>query len=487
MGSSVGHRPALCVFLILLGVYLATSSFRIETIDTAVRLEVARSVAAGEGGAIRPLTMRTPFGIVGSFPGRDGRHYSVYGIGQSLLMLPLTWAGPGRDVALATLINPIATAATGAILVLLGLSLGYTRRIAVVGALLFGLGTLAWPQAKFTFEAPLEMTAGTAAIYLLLTGGRRAAAVAGVAFGFALLVRPSAVVMLLALLWLLLVEDRDRRARLFAFATTAAPLVLLALAYNVHRWGDPLATGYVQTGYRYLDLQWEGLIGLLLSPGRGFFWYSPVLLLAAIFFRRLKPRHTHLFTASLIFCASYVAFLSFVTVWSGDWTWGPRHLLPIAPIIALGLFPALESSVPRSVVGALVAVSMLVQLVGASVNYETYYLWHNQWVRETGAREHAGEYHFDAPRSQLYVQTRQAWLFFSQWEARMASFHADEERSPYTSVLDGSPRITKRVPDLWWFYFPLSGRGAGSFAAMALTCVALVVGGVAGLRRSSSG
>lgn len=486
MARSGGGRPALSVFLLLLGVYLATSSFRVETIDTAVRLEVARSLARGDGGAIQPLTMRTPFGLVGSFPGRDGRHYSVYGLGQSLLMIPGTWFGPDRDAALATLINPVATALTGAILVLMGLALGYSRRAAVGTALLFGLGTLAWPHAKFTFEAPLEMLAGTAAMFALLRAGPRASLAAGALFGAALLVRPSAVVMLPALIWWQCAPGR-RVARLAEFAAGGAPWVLLALAYNAYRWGSPLATGYVQTSYQYFAWQWEGWVGLLLSPGRGFFWYSPMLLLGLFFFRCLRERHVRLYRAAAIFIGSYGVFLSFVTVWSGDWTWGPRHLLPIVPVLALGLLPALERGVPRAWLGGLVAASLAVQCVGVSLNYETYYLWHNQWVRETGARERAGDYHFDAPRSQLYVQSRQAWLFFSQWRPRMNSFRPGEERSPYASVLGGSPRITKRVPDLWWFYFPLAGRGTGEFAAMSVLCGGLVAGGAWGLWRRSSG
>ena len=129
---------------------------------------------------------------------------------------------------------------------------------------------------------------------------------------------------------------------------------------------------------------------------------------------------------------------------------------------------------------------MAVQGVGTSMNYEAYYLWHNQWVRETGAREHAGEYHFDAPRSQLYVQTRQAWTFFSQRRERMASYVPERDGDPYDSVLGGSPRITKRVPDLWWFYFPLTGRTGASFVVGALS-LGLVGAGAAGLRRTSGG
>ena len=93
-------------------------------------------------------------------------------------------------------------------------------------------------------------------------------------------------------------------------------------------------------------------------------------------------------------------------------------------------------------------------------------------------RETAGEYHFDAPRSQIYVQGRQAWLFFSQLGRRMDSLAGDPGRGPYDSVLDGGARAVVTVPDFWWLYFPLAGRGAGATSGVAFTCAGLLAAGV---------
>jgi hypothetical protein len=497
-------KRAAAVFTLLLGVYLATSSFRVETIDTGIRLEVARSLVERGSPDVRQLEMRTPFGVVGSFEGRGRRFYSVYGLGQSLLMTPFVLLGGPYDAALVTLINPIATAATCALLVFLGCSLGFSVRASTRLGLVVGLCTLAWPHSKFTFEAPLEMASLAASVWLLLGNGRWRPAVAGALFGFALLVRPSAFLMAPGLALLVFsLHPRERASRLTAFGAGCVPLIALALFYNWYRWGSPLASGYSFTRFRYWALSWEGFVGLLASPGRGFFWYSPLLLLAFFGIRDFRRRQPVLARSVLVTAAAYVGFLSFTTIWNGDWTWGPRHLLPIVPLVALLLLPLLEpGGLRRTLWVPLIAVSVAVQLVGATINYEAYFLWHNDRLRRAGVIEHAGRYHFGLETSQIYVEMRQALLFFSRLEARMREYRSigleppgsvrpqrarQDARaagaSPYQPILEGSPRITKRVPDLWWIYFPLVGVPTGAALGLAALCVALIGGGALALHR----
>jgi len=480
----MSHR-ALAVFAILLGAYLATSSFRIDTIDTGVRLEVARSLARTGSPAVREMTMRTPFGPVGSFEGSGGRHWAVYGIGQSLLMLPAVWLGGERDAVLATLVNPLATAVTGALLVMIGAALGFSATASTRLGLAFGLCTLAWPQATLTFEAPLEAACVTAAIFFLLRPGRGSAAAAGCFVGFALLTRPSAVVMVPGLA-LLAGRGGDLRGRAAAALLGLLPWVALALGYDELRWGSPFATGYARTGFRYFQASWEGIVGLLASPGRGFFGYSPILALAPFGFRALAARDRRVAAAVATLGASYLGFLSCTTIWAGDWTWGPRHLLPVVPAVALALLPWLEPGrLRRAIAIPLVAVSVAVQLVGATVSYEAYFLWHNAELRRAGRTEKAGRYHFGLAGSQIPVQTRQALLFWGRAAERVAAFDPDREKSPYHPILEGPSPWTVRVPDVWWIYFPMIGAGPGATAGLGAACLLLVGGGALALRRAA--
>ena len=103
------------------------------------------------------MEMRTPFGVVGSFEGKDGRHYSVYGVGQSLLMTPLVALGGELDERLVTLINPLAVALTGALLVLL-----------------FGVANgLLWASVLMVIAISLGMAVALSSIGIAAILGRR--------------------------------------------------------------------------------------------------------------------------------------------------------------------------------------------------------------------------------------------------------------------------------------------------------------------------
>ena len=475
-------RSALGVFLVLAGIYLATASFRIDTIDTGVRLEVARSLVREGTPAVEPMRMQTPFGIVGSFPGQGGRHFAVYGIGQSLLMVPFVALGGEHDATLIPIINLLATALTAAMLVLLAGRLGFSERAGVRVALLYGVATLAWPHAKFTFEAPLESAAGVAALFFALREGRRSAVLAGLAFGAALLVRPTAVLFLPALAWLIATGPHGR-GRAGAFALAAAPAVAVVLGYNALRWGDALSVGYDRTEFRYFAPQARAFFGLVASPGRSFFVYNPALVLAFSGFRGFRRAAPRFAPVIPLIAGAYLAFLSFVTVWSGDWTWGPRHLLPVVPVLALAPLPLLEPGrIRRSLLLPLVSLSIAVQLVGVSLNYETYYIWYNQWVRQTGATETADDIHFAPSRSQVYVESRLAWTFFRSLRERMIAYEPSRDGAPYAPILQGSPRVTRRMPDFWWVWFPLVGVSRVAMFAFGLLCVASAAAGMLLLR-----
>src|SRR5207253_2086134 len=54
--------------------------------------------------------------------------------------------------------------------------------------------------------------------------------------------------------------------------------VLLTLYYNDIRFGNPLDTGYLRDETLGVGSFWAGLAGMLFSPGRSMFVYSPILL-----------------------------------------------------------------------------------------------------------------------------------------------------------------------------------------------------------------
>ena len=116
-----------------------------------------------------------------------------------------------------------------------------------------------------------------------------------------------------------------------------------------------------------------GLWGLLLSPGKSFFLYSPVTVLGILglpsFFRR-KKREIFLFLGT---CAVIIVPHACWWSWGGDWAWGPRFLLPITPylVVASGFFIAsfsMNTRLIRAFIVSLIALSFFIQVLGVVIN-----------------------------------------------------------------------------------------------------------------------
>jgi len=389
--------------------------------------------------------------------GLDGQLYSRKGAGMSLLMVPLVELGllvPIWGVASAALLfNSLVTAATGALLCLYLQRLGYTERSALLAGLIFGLGTLAWPYAKTCFSDPLAGLCLLAAAWALLrlgqVGQARYALAAGLALALAIATRYANLALLplfgLALLWYAWHAPRDsstfqylapdswrsrmaavwrQRARglarpLLAFGAPLAGAGALIAAYNLVRYGHPLETGYLPEE-SFSGVWWQGILGQLISPGRGLLLYTPVLWLAlptiATLWRRHRAEAIQAWSITLFHLLLYGKWF----MWHGGYAWGPRFMIPALPFLVVALAPAIEWAgrvrAWRLVLWALLGLSLVVQLIGLSVHFE---LFQNQLL-DTGLPLYAPITFFDPRYSPLIGQLafiRPAYLDFAWMRA----------------------------------------------------------------------
>lgn len=391
---------ALTMALLLFLVYAILASLHIDSGDGAAIYWVTRSIAEEASCAIPPpapdAVVVGPFGepispadLHGGGPygawGVDGRYYAQYGLGQSLLALPLYWTGralhalTGWATAVfatrcaVTLLNPLALALAGGCLYLLARRLDYGRRAAVGVALTTGLATPLWVYSKTFFSEPLLTLALVAATLGALQGDRGRAGgwvVCGLALGAAALVKPVSVVSALAFLAYAALR---RRGRWRAVALASAPLVLGVAAvgaYNSARFGSPFDMGYRTAAWD--GLPWVGAAGLLVSSGKGLLWYCPPLVLGlAGFFRlgRRWPRTAALLGGTfLLYLSAHVSY----NHWHGGGAWGPRLILPVVPLLIL---PAAEwmQNPPRRewirlLMAAALAAGVIVQVPAVLVN-----------------------------------------------------------------------------------------------------------------------
>ena len=356
--SPKDRSTALFLFGFLLACYLLTFTGQIDSSDGLSMFATTESyVRHGSFDSNQLLWMGNQQGNIGV----DGNLYSRKGLGMVLLALPLVWTARLWSaiglVHAALLLNPLLTAWTGALLFRAARRLNWSRPTAIATALLFGLATMAWPYTQGYFSDPICGWGLLAAAYGLLAyaqSGRKLYLFgAGIAWGVAYLTRSinllTLPIYLLGLFWVLEAAAGSPRLRLqerlaAAFQRNWRPVVsflipvvaagLLSLWWNSIRFGNLFDTGYVAS--ESFSGDWlAGMFGLSLSPGRGFLWYNPILLLALpgiVLFWRL---HRRVLILTLLLIALHFAVYAKWYMWSGGYSWGPRFLVPIVPFAAL--------------------------------------------------------------------------------------------------------------------------------------------------------
>lgn len=417
--TTTGRGAALwALFALLAAVYLITGSGRFHIVDEVSLFAVTESVAkrgAFDTNAIAwTQWVNSPGEVLGAF-GPQGDDFSKKGPAPAMLAVPfylIGWLSNRLPVAALHLsmlqtafwLNAVVTALTGVLVARAALALRYTLRTAVLAGAIFGLCTIAWPYATHFFGEPVSALAIFGLFFALLrlrqTAAPRYALLGGLAAGVMFTTSAAHAVLLapFGLYLLLAVHQSARRSaqgvdhrlrsvlryllaaigRLLAFAVPLAALVGLLVAYNLARFGTPLSTGYHFESGEGFNANWLlGLWGLLFSPYRGLFWYTPLALLSLLawpgFIRRHRVEGWLLAIVTLVMVAMFAKWW----MWWGGFAWGPRFLVPLAPFLALVLTPWLEASaargawpiVRRVLLIVVLALSFIVQLLAVTANY----------------------------------------------------------------------------------------------------------------------
>jgi hypothetical protein len=231
-----------------------------------------------------------------------------------------------------------------------------------------GLGELLMVGALLLLTGPCTARRALAAgaLCVLIAGNRPPDVILGAALG------------LYALRW------AGRGRALLVAAGAAVPLALL-LTYNLAVVGN-LGGGYLAAAYPShpgspgVDVaarnhalfghgMASGIAGMLFSPARGLFVFSPFLLFLPFGFRRAlgpdrRDRELTLYLAAAM--AVQVALYA-----KGDWragaSWGPRWLTDMVPLLVWMLGPVVATlrGAGRTAFAALAALSIAIEAVGA--------------------------------------------------------------------------------------------------------------------------
>jgi hypothetical protein len=375
-------------FLVALSTYTLSGPGRIDIIDGQLRYDVTESLLTTGQPVLRdPALLR--MGI----PGRDGHVYAFYNAAPSVVAMPLVWLGGLASDPMAetrrflfSLTSGVFGALVAALLCTFYLALGVSPAASVGWTLVSTFTTLLWPLSTSTFDQAQHAFFALLALFLGWMSAQRVsvplAATAGLVAGVLINYQESYVLVLPALAISTLGPSKDGwkrvlSSRFFVFLLATGVGVSLWLLFNQIRFQSPLISGKSAILERVAIPSFGnpliGLLGLLVSPGKGLLFYSPPIILAVLGIRGLCRRGAWLGRAVIATTVVYVGFIASLSFYGGDWGWGPRYLVTILPLWALA-FPFVPSTmIRRSAVGAVIAVGLVVQLLALSLDHQRFF------------------------------------------------------------------------------------------------------------------
>jgi len=317
-----------------------------------------------------------------------------------------------------SLLNPVITALSAAVLYLLCLQLGLSNKKAGAAALTFGLFSPATVYSKLDFAQPLvTLFILLAFLFLLKAEATRRGfdrSMAGICLGLAVLSRSEFMIIApLLVLSVYFIPARvsstatnnpiDTLKNLLWFALPLCAIVLVNQGINFLKFGSWLSTGYPLAYYLTFDLKhWStAFAGNLISPGRGVLLFFPLSILSITGFRKLVTIDRWFATTLLIFLCWEFIFYPIWRTWDGGISWGPRYLIPVMPYLSLLAYVALPPVMAiwrRFIVVLLLAFGAIGALQGLLFGFEFY-----GSLGLTSAQLEQQLYHFSFPMSPLFA------------------------------------------------------------------------------------
>jgi hypothetical protein len=297
--------------------------------DGSSMFAVAESIVTGGSMAVPPGQ-----GVIG----REGRYYSPWYPLLSLVLVPFAAVGqvlasvvslPRHYLAgAAALIFPSMLISANALMTIaLALRLGTSVKGALWSGLAFVFGTIALVDAREILADPLLALLTAVIIYLALADSKNFRTVTiGVVSTLAVLAKPTGLIVGPAAAAFILMRQHEIR-------TAAAPLcgavigMVLYLGYNDYRFGESLFFGQPAV-FRLRNVP-AGIVGQLVSPGHGLFWYCPPVL-ALVFLPRSILRRAETWLCIGV-ATAYLICYSAWRVWDAGWCWGPRFMIAGLP------------------------------------------------------------------------------------------------------------------------------------------------------------
>lgn len=225
------------------------------------------------------------------------------------------------------------------------------------------------------------------------------------------------------------------------------PLVATYILFNRLRFGGTGTSGYTVDGniplptFPQAYVIFEGIWGLLFSPGKSIFLFSPILISLFIFGYKLSKKILPELIAFVTLTLTYLWFIGTLRggvdflVWHGESSWGPRYMLPMLPlaiVLIATIYTKLNRLQKTFIFYPLIAIGLAIEIIGVSLPYQVrfYALPYKAEIAER--KVHISEFGNIIPRySPVFNMSR---LFFK----RLLKVPRFYNYGPYqTKLIDG--------------------------------------------------
>jgi|GEM_PF-2140205 hypothetical protein len=364
--------------------------------DTEYGVETAKSLYFRKTLAIE----KTPrFWSVN--PTRQGAFHGRYGIGYAASFLPQVGLADLASRATAvpfeyalrfllSFTNTVYAAAIALVFFLLLARLGYGLGASAVTVMLMCCASILLPYSKIVHAETPSSLCLLLFLYAIAAGkpldakqGLMLGAIAAALYLLKIGNGPLSLVVASYAAYCLFAR-RATAGGIAAFVLSAGLPLAGLMALNRHYYGSIFNFGYGEEQRMFDTPVLVGLAGLLLSPSKSVFVFSPLLALCAVSFPRFLKAHGTIAVFVAVILVTDVLFYARWHDWSGGWAWGPRLVVPamIAGHVSLVEFVGGLAARPwkRAALAGFTAASLWICLLGSLVWYQQIYYFHKGYV-----------------------------------------------------------------------------------------------------------
>lgn len=322
--------------------------------------------------------------------GLGNRCYSKYGVFMSVAIIPFYLL---EKIFLEffkskffyvgffpSLTNCFATALLSVLFFEYLSKMNFSKRISVVGTLLFSFATFLPAYTKTLFAEPLYTLLIYSCLYILFFSNqsKKILIFAGFLFGLAFITKITALIIFPCLLFTLYFKQTSK-IKFLIFLVPIITIFAIFCIYNLFRFGNVFNTGYYGIGFGESIIR--GLYLFFVSPGKSLFLYQPIIILFVFGIRKFYHEQKIVFIILGMLLVIHVIFYSIYSFQTGEWAWGPRFLYTILPffmICTIYFLRDLKNRAFKILFIFITTLSLLIQFSSVYLSYHRYYAFMNK-------------------------------------------------------------------------------------------------------------